>query len=306
MPRCCAGSTCACSVQPGTHITIVGTGTAQDPFIIGADIALEVVSNSVFTMSMTGTGTDISPWELQVSYAPTAKLDDIPDVNAPAPTNGHVLGWDSSTSKWTNRAPTTAASGSVLTDTSLTGDGSGGSHLSVNDDPDGFLTTTATGLGISDEGKNSMVLHYASDAVRALSGITPAINSLSVLDDSPGVTWYWTGTQWLPVTNGVSRDFGTDQLMAMSGPYTGGVTTLVIRQISDVTGADGTFDVLSSVDLADAAGVLSCVFQETGNVPFKALLAPNVDSIQGTAYRLDDGTAYGSQAISGVVVSYIY
>lgn len=306
MPRCCSGATCACAVQAGPHITILGTGSAQDPYVIGSDVSVAVLATTDFNLSMTGVGTEADPWLLQVGYAATATLDHLPDVNAPTPANGEVLGWDSSTSRWTNRAPTTAASGSVLHDTSLTGDGSSGSHLGVVEDPAGYLETTASGVGINDDGQNQMVLHYGTDAVRAVSTLTPQLNSLSMLDDSPGVTWYWTGAQWLPVTNGVDRDFGSGELLAMSGSYAGGVTTLMIRQVAVVTNADGTFDALSTSDLTGAAGVLSCVFQETGPVAFKAVLNGNLDSIQGTAYRLDDGTPLGSQAVSGVAVAYTY
>lgn len=306
MPRCCSGASCACAIQAGPHIQIAGTGSAQDPFVLAADVSVEVLSTTDFDLAMTGTGTEADPWILQVSYAPTSILDHIPDVNAPTPSNGDVLGFDTTTHKWTNRAPTTAASGSVLHDTSLAGDGSSGSHLAVVEDPAGYLETTAAGIAIDDDGQNQMVLHYASDLVRSVATITPQINSLSMLDDTPGVTWYWTGTQWLPVTNGINRDFGTLEFLAMSGDYDGGVTTLMVRQIATTTNADGTFDVLSSIDLTGAAGVLSCVFQEAGVVPFKALINGNLDSIQGTAYRIDDGTALGSQAISGVAVAYIY
>jgi hypothetical protein len=306
MPRCCTGSTCACAIIEGTHISVLGTGTASDPFVIVADIGLEGHVGTTFTADLEGAGTIDDPWVIAVAFSSTAKLDDLPDVNAPAPTNGYVLGWDSATSKWTPRAPTAAASGSVDTDTSLSGDGSIGAPLSVVADPAGYLTIGTSGVGLSVNGQNQLVLHYASDAARAVSPVTPQVNSLSMLDDAPGVTYYWTGSQWLPVTNGIARDFGANQMLAMSGAYAGGVTTQVVRQVSVVTDADGTFDVLSAADLTGAGGVLSCVFQETGPVPFKAMLTPNIDSILGTAYRLDDGTAYGSQSISGVAVAFVY
>jgi hypothetical protein len=306
MPRCCGGSTCACSIIPGVHTSIEGSGTASDPFVITGDVGVAGVAGSVFTVTITGTGTIADPWDFAVAFSSTAKLDDLPDVNAPAPTNNQVLGWDSATSKWTPRAPTAASPGAVNTDTSLSGDGSAGDPLEVAHNSDGYTETTATGIGISLAGKNRMVLHYANDSVRALSTIVPETNSLSVLDDTPGVTWYWTGTQWKIVDNATRRDYGTSQLLAMSGPYAGGVTTVMVRRVSLVTNADGTFDVLTSTDLSGAAGVLSCVFQETGTVPFKAMLTPNINSIQGTAYRLDDGTPYGSQAVEGVAVAYLY
>jgi hypothetical protein len=306
MPRCCSGASCACAIQAGAHAVITGTGSATDPFVFNADIGLSPASSTDFNVSMSGSGTDEDPWLLSVGYASTSKLDDVPDVNAPAPTNGQVLGWDSGSSRWTARAPTTAASGSVLTDTSLDGDGSSGTPLGVTFDPDGLLTTTVDGIGISEPGMNQMVLHYASDTVRASSTVTPSINAFSALDDTPGVTWYWTGTQWLPVTNGVARDYGTGEFMAMSGGYAAGVVTMMVRQVSVTTNADGTFDVLTDTDLAGAAGVLACTFQETGTVGFKTILNTNLTSVQGTAYRLDDGTVLGSQVISGITVAYIY
>jgi len=306
MARCCGGATCGCLIQGANHVLITGIGTSQDPFVVSGDVDLEVADNSVFNLSLGGTGTVASPWTLQVGFATTAKLDDLPDVNAPAPTNTQVLGWDSATSKWTPRAPTTAASGSVQHDTSMTGDGSGGSPLAIVEDPDGFLQTVAAGLGLTPTGRTSLIRRFGTAVARDASVDTPVLNSVTMLDTNPGQQDYWTGTQWLPVTNGVARDFGA-AMFQLSGPYvTGTKVTLVTRNINVTTSATGQFDVLSSTDLAGKAGVLVCHFQETGLVPFKAMLFNNVDHISAIAYRLDDGTAYGSQAITGQVTAYIY
>jgi len=305
MARCCGGSN-GVLIQAADHITIVGTGSAQDPYVIAGDVDLEVSDNTTFNLTLGGAGTAASPWTLSVGFASTAKLDDLPDVNAPAPTNAQVLGWDSATSKWTARAPTTAASGSVVHDTSLTGDGSGGTPLAVAEDPAGFLDTGASGIKLTDEGKQSLVRRYGNDAARSADPLAPDLNSVTMLDDNPGQMDYWNGVDWFPVTNGVNRDFGTEML-ALSGSYvTDSPITIITRLVTTVTGADGSFDVLTSTDLAGAAGVLTCHFQETGAVPYKAMIFGLIDHIGAVAYRLDDGTAYASQSITGVVTAYIY
>lgn len=56
---------------------------------------------------------DSTPGEW-VSLAPSggiAELDDIPDVNAPTPSNGDVLTWDSTPGEWVAAAPTGGGSG---------------------------------------------------------------------------------------------------------------------------------------------------------------------------------------------------
>lgn len=307
MARCCGGATCGCLIQAaGDHVAVTGSGSSGDPFIISSDMDMEVADNTTFNLSLAGLGTTTSPWTLSVGYATTAKLDDIPDVNAPAPTNGQVLGYDTATSKWTNRAPTTAASGSVQHDTSMNGDGSAGTPLGITEDPAGFLVTGAAGLGLTTLGINQMIRHFGTSVDRGSASPAPVLNSTSMLDSNPGQQDYWTGTQWLPVTNGVKRDIGPEML-ALSGPYlANSPITMVVRNITAVTDSTGAFDVLTTTDLAGKAGVLSVQFQESGTVPFKAVVFGNIDHISATAYRIDDGTPYATQAISGTVIAYAY
>lgn len=306
MPRCCQGATCSCLIQAsGAHMTVTGAGSSQDPYILTPNYDLTVTDSSVFNLSLTGAGTAASPWVLAAAFAATAKLDDLPDVNAPTPTNAQVLGWDSGTSKWTARAPTTAASGSVTHDTSLSGDGSGGSPLQVVEDPAGFLVTAAAGLGLSDTGKNRIVRHHVSSAARGSATPAPDLNALTMLDTAPGRIDYWNGTAWVEQGQ-FDIDFGSGQLLALSGGYTGGRLTMMVRQVTDTTDVDGLFEVLSSTDLSGFAGVLSAAFQPVGALGYAAVLETNVTEILGRAYKLTDGTYYGSQGVAGVVTAWLY
>lgn len=306
MPRCCQGGTCTCLLQVGDRLTITGVGSAQDPYLIGLDLDLEVADSAVFNLTLSGSGTTASPWLLTLAFASTAKLDDLPDVNASAPTNGQVLGWDTSTSTWTPRAPTTAASGSVLHDTALSGDGSAGTPLAINEDPNGYLVTGAGGLGLSDTAKTLMNRRYGNAALRTADTITPVLNAVTMLDDHPGQMDYWTGSQWLPVNNGVKRTIGTE-FLALSGAYVAGLpVTMITKTITVTTDAVGQFDVLTTTDLAGAAGVLTVHLQEAGAVGYKAIPFGNIDHVSALAYRLDDGTLLTSQNITAMVIAYIY
>lgn len=306
MPRCCGNSPTALQVA-GSHLSITGAGTAQSPYVITDNVTLTVSDNSVFDLTLSGIGTSGSPWVLSTAFAGTAKLDDIPDVNASAPTNTQVLSWDTATSKWIPRAPTTAASGSISHDTAFVGDGSGGTPLGINEDAAGFLVTAAGGLGLSDNGKNRIILHYANSATRTSAPlVSPILNSLSMLDSVPGQVDYWNGAAWVQQGQ-FATNFGTGQLLALSGPYTSGRLTQMIRQVSQTTDTSGLFDVLSTTDVSGFAGVLSATFQPTGAVPFACnLVVTSGTKVQGQAYNLSGGAIYPLQAITGVVTAWLY
>jgi hypothetical protein len=305
MAGCCGGSSTALQVS-GTHLAITGAGSSQNPYIISDNVTLTAGDNTVFDTTVTGLGTTGSPWVVSVGFAGTAKLDDVPDVVITAVANAQVLGWDSATSKWTNRAPTTAASGSVQHDTSMTGDGSGGSPLQINEDSTGFLATAAGGLGLSDTGKRRIVRHFTDAAARAAMTPTPDLNTITMLDNAPGQIDYWNGTVWVPQGQ-FKIDYGTGQLLALSGGYTGGRLTHMIRQVAQVTDASGLFDVLSTTDLTGYAGVMSAQFQPTGSVSFATnLVVSSGTKVQGQAYKLLDGSVYPLQGVAGVVSAWLY
>jgi len=305
MARCCSGSSCACVLESGQHIQIEGSGSSQDPFVVVGDVALAVVDNTTFNLTLTGAGTIASPWAIHVTYAATASVKDLPDWSDTAPTNGQVPVWNNGTSMWVPGAPTPAASGSVLHDTSLMGDGSGGTPLGVIASTARFLASVASGVGLSDAGINRLVRRFGTSAARSAASPAVELNTFSVLDTEPGRLDYWDGAAWKQVRQ-FPVDYGTGEFLALSGSYTGGTVTQMVRQVSFVTDAVGGFTVLSSSDLTGVAGVLSLNFQETGGNAYKALLNPGSGTVVGTAYRLDSGAAFTGQALTGVVTAWLY
>lgn len=304
MARCCQGSTCACLIQSGgAKLVVSGAGTAGDPYVLTPSVSLTVSDTSVLNLTLTGAGTTGSPWVLSGTFAATAKLDDLPDVNAPSPANTEVLGWDSGTSKWTARAATTAASGSVVTDTSLDGDGSGGDPLAVIIDPFGFLASGASGISLSTSGRRRIVRHFSDAGTRAVAATTPDLNTLTMLDDAPGRIDYWNGSVWVQQGQ-FDTDYGSGELLAMSGSYAGGRLIHMVRQVAETTDGDGLFDALSVIDLTGYAGVLSANFQPTGG--YFVSLEPGVDLIQGHAYDLSDGSDLATVAVTGVITAWLY
>jgi hypothetical protein len=311
MPRCCGGATCSCVIDNGSHIQIVGTGSPADPFVITADVALEAQDNAVFDAVVTGLGVVASPWKIEVKYASTAKLNDLPDVNVPAPTNTQVLSWDTATNQWIARAPTTAAAGSVTHDTSLAGDGSGGSPLQVNEDPARMLATAAGGLGLSDTGMNSVVRKYADSAARTAASPAPVVNALTMLGTQPGKIDYWDGDSWEAAGVFLLAMVG-QEMFQQSGPYTGAQRiTFVVRNVNVITDALGVFDAIPAADLAGTAGVITAVAQATWTttavpIPFTVILVPSGGALKGIAYRLSDGQPIASSPINCTVFALVY
>lgn len=313
MPRCCGGSSCACVIQAGPHTTVVGTGHPSDPFVITADVDLEVLDTSTIDLTLTGPGSDLNPWVISGRFANSSKLNDLGDVNV-APTNGQVLSWNTSLGEWQAVAPTTAAAGAVLTDSSLSGDGSAGTPLQVREDPARMLATVAgQGLGLTDTGMNSLVRHYADTTARAAAAPPPGLNAMSTLDTNPGQIDYWNGSGWGPaglfqmtVTGG--------ELYVLSGSYTGSQRiTLMVRNIVTSTNSAGQFDLVPATDLAGRAGVLAATVTPTtggqalgAGIPWTCVVAGDSGALKATAYRLDDGVPLPSQPISALVIAYVY
>lgn len=310
MPSCCgSGSSCSCKISAGGGIEVAGSGTAVDPFIISAAVGFEVADNPQFDLTLTGSGESGNPYTLEVQYATTSKLDDVPDVNASSPANGQVLSWNSATSTWVPANPTTAAAGSVSHDQSLSGDGSVGTPLAVVPYAARFIALfAANGIGLTDAGINQLVRHFIDAGARSTATPAPALNTLSMLDSDPGRITYWDGAQWAPLPASFDAAYlgATTEFMALSGAYAGSRTAHVIKQFSATTDASGNVDILDPGDLVGRGGVLSVQFQETGALAFRVVLFANTDRVSGHVYRLSDGTPYASVAITGIVDCWLY
>lgn len=304
---CCSGSTCACKiVSDDPRITVDGSGQAGDPFVLNLESGFESGANSTFNTVLSGTGTEADPFSYETTYAATAKLDHIPDVNAPSPTNGQVLAWNSTTSEWVAQAPTTAATGAVVHDTSMVGDGSGAQPLSVAPSQIRLVGSYSTGIGLNDEGMGAVVQHFVDATARTTAIPLPRMNQLTMLDNAPGVIWFWDGSAWKLQPNQTGWDVAAE-FMPLSGAFTPGLPiTMMVLQINTTTAGDGSYDVVPADQLLDRSGVISVQVQETGTPGWRTVIAAATNKIVGTAYRLADGTVMAGVPVQAIVTVIVY
>lgn len=101
MAKCgCAGSTCACKVAGSGGISVTGTGTAQDPYVIGLgeidiDGFVEVDDTPTVALTLVGDGTSSDPLVLTANVTPGATVFTTPTTSGTtvidAGTRTHVL-----------------------------------------------------------------------------------------------------------------------------------------------------------------------------------------------------------------------
>jgi hypothetical protein len=300
MPSCCGqGATCSCKIETTGQLHVTGSGQPNDPFILSMDGELIGGHNQSFDVIVTGDGSSATPWVVETRYAATAKLDDIPDVNASTPGNAQVLAWNTATSKWQPAAPTVAPTGAVQHDLTLQGDGSAGTPLGAVADTNRLLGTFPTGLGLTDAGMSSVVIHFTDASMRSAAMSSPRVNTLTMLDTAPGRIDYWDGAAWQPATYTTKWRAGA-AILQLSGPYSDGLPiTVVTHPVTATTDANGNFTAVPAADLTGLSGVLSAYFTPSGLIGMGVVLNPAIDHLNGTAYRLSDGTPLASQPISG-------
>lgn len=125
MPRCnCEGGKCSCLVLPGVGVTIEGSGSATNPYIVSADpmlgARLRVADTATVDLSAVGNGTDDDP--LVLSAIATVAMDDLTNVTAPAPAVGDTLSWNGQ--EWITGPPPVVPPGAVNVGAGLVGNGS--------------------------------------------------------------------------------------------------------------------------------------------------------------------------------------
>lgn len=144
MARCgCGGNACSCKVIGGIGIEVTGNGTAASPFKITAlssSIAnlIEVSSTSTVDLNLLGAGTAADPYVITADVS--MLLSDLDNVSGAAPSNGQILGYNSTTQLWGPVNPPVGGGGG----------GGSGTVTSVNSqNPDSFgnVTITAANVG---------------------------------------------------------------------------------------------------------------------------------------------------------------
>lgn len=303
---CCGGSTCSCQIIGEGQMSVEGSGLPNDPFVLSVDSDFDQDMNETFHTIPTGSGSSSDPWKIQVHFATSAKLDHVPDVDASTATNGQVLTWNSTAGKWVAGAPTTAPTGAVLHDPSLTGDGSAGAPLAVAPNGARYIGVQPAGVGLNDQGLASVVHHFVNGTARTTAIPAPGFNMLSMLDTGAGVIQYWNGVAWTGLPNQTEWS-ATQSLLELSGPYNPGLRPVVmVLQVDGTTDAEGVMDVVTPAELAGRSGVLITLVQETGPVAWKGMVHANVDRISVTAYRVSDGSVMAGTPLTATVQAICY
>lgn len=150
MARCgCAGGTCSCVVTGSGQISVTGTGTTSNPFVISGGGVLQVTDTSTVDLTLSGAGSGANPYSL--SAAAVVSLDELTDVVATGGATGYVLAKQADGSFALN-PPSTASPGTIVVSGGIEGDGSAGSPLSIKLAPNSGLVEDSSGLKVSGGG----------------------------------------------------------------------------------------------------------------------------------------------------------
>lgn len=134
MPSC--DDRCSCNIQAGPGVTVTGSGTASNPYVVSSALdlsqSLRVNDTTTINLTLTGSGTVEDPFTLRGDA--TMKLTQLGDVaDAAGPAVGDVPVWvgTGAAGHWEFSPPPANPAGSVNTGAGLTGTGAAISPLAV-------------------------------------------------------------------------------------------------------------------------------------------------------------------------------
>lgn len=210
MARCgCAGSSsCSCVVQGGNGVTVAGSGTAADPYVIDSTLSsitgtLEVTDTATVDLSLAGSGTLTDPYDL--SAVARVSVGALSDVAPGAPASGDTLLWDGTS--WVYGPPSTGGGGTTVTTTSpISGDGSIGNPIALDTSGtwgtaplDVYGANTLLGAPIYVDA-NGQVRSQPNGADVLATGAARPNQYPGRLIVQGGVLYYSDGTTWQPLT----------------------------------------------------------------------------------------------------------
>ena len=226
MARCnCAGGSCSCVIQGSGAITVDGAGSETNPYVVSGGGATTVADTPTIHTIIAGTGTADDPYVISAEL--TATLNDLTDVDTSGGASGYVLAQKSDGTFGLVPAPT-ASPGLIVSDPTLTGDGSAGAPLAV--DPAAIQGMDLSGAYVTQDQFTQMSLLVASLASRMFN----VEDHLSVL---PRKIWI-TDVSITPVANKVTSvhiDFPSGYFTARPYVFTNANTS--VPGIVDYTAA---------------------------------------------------------------------
>lgn len=145
MARCgCSGSGCSCVVQGSGGISVTGSGTAANPFVVSGGGVVTVQDTATIDLTLTGAGSGGSPYVLKADAQ--INVMELADTAGTAAT-GQVLAKQAD-GFWRPVAAPSAAPGVINTINGVQGDGSAGTPLQVKLQTNSGLVQGSTGLAL--------------------------------------------------------------------------------------------------------------------------------------------------------------
>lgn len=138
MAKCCSQDVCSCLIHSGDGITVTGSGSPTDPYVVTANFpdfsqSLTVTDTNTLNLSLRGSGTPQDPFALQGDVVMAlVDLSDVQDIGGPAA--GDVPLWVGSTATghFEFGPPPANPAGSVNVSVGLSGTGAAATPIEVN------------------------------------------------------------------------------------------------------------------------------------------------------------------------------